>query len=94
MRVNLLHLRHSHRTRAFPFLLLRTIQLRPRPSITVAQPRRRYMIMKLLVSLILGRGRSIDADVVPEDNEISFPDGAKITNLVSYCPFIVGKTYD
>jgi hypothetical protein len=52
------------------------------------------MITKLLVSLILGRGGSIDADVVPEDNEISFPDGAKITNLVSDCPFIVGKTYD
>jgi hypothetical protein len=60
----------------------------------VAPPRRRYMITKLLVSLILGRGGSIDADVVPEDNEISFPDGAKITNLVSDCPFIVGKTYD
>lgn len=45
--------------------------------------------MKLLVSLSLRYSGSIDADVIPEDNEISFPDGAKITNLVSYSSFCV-----
>ena len=44
--------------------------------------------MKLLVSLGLGRCGSIDADIALEDNEISFPDGAKITNIVSFSSFV------
>jgi hypothetical protein len=42
--------------------------------------------MKLLVSLNRVNYVIDDADIVPEDNEISFPDGAKITNLVSIRP--------
>jgi hypothetical protein len=49
--------------------------------------------MKLLVSLGLGRRGSINANIALEDNEISFPDGAKITNIVSFSSF-VGKTND
>ena len=41
--------------------------------------------MKLLVSLHRFRSGGDDADTVAEDNEISFPDGAKLTNLVSIC---------
>lgn len=47
--------------------------------------------MKLLVSSSRAHYAFNETNSAPEDNEISFPEGAKITNLVSIPSSVTGR---